>query len=83
MYSVHNTLDIIAVIVWDSGFNNSFHKLSNRDNQDSKIGEGRTTPKNPMSTIVHLFTVASEGIHRKSSDPVTIPHSLFPIPQTK
>ena len=50
-YSVHNTLDTIAVIVRDNGFNNSFYKLSNRDNQDSKIGEGRATPKIPCPPL--------------------------------
>ena len=51
MYSVHNTLDTIAVIVWDSGFNNNFYKFSNLDNQDYQIGEGRTTLKIPCPPL--------------------------------
>ena len=51
MYSVHNTLDTIAVIVWDSGFNNNFYKFSNLDNQDYQIGEGRTTPQIPCPPL--------------------------------
>ena len=45
MYSVHNTLDTIAVIVWDSGFKSKFKKSNNRDKQDYQMGEGRSHHK--------------------------------------
>ena len=59
MYSVHNTLDTIAVIVWDSGFNNNFYKFSNLDNQDYQIGEGRTTPQIPCPPLSIYLLLAN------------------------
>jgi len=61
MYSVHNTLDTIAVIVWDSGFNNNFYKFSNLDNQDYQIGEGELPSKSHVHHCpsIHCLQICS------------------------